>query len=51
MFADRGEVESHVTPTMIRGLGHRSSGMLQSYFVEHILLTFLNSFFKKNGYM
>ena len=31
---------------MIRGLGHRRSGMLKSYFVEHILLTFLKFFFK-----
>ena len=51
MFADKGEMESHVTPVMIRGLGHRCSGVLKSYTVEHILLTFLNSFFKKNGYI
>ena len=44
MFADRGEVE---TPVMIRALEHRRSGMLKSYFVEHILLTFLNCFEKK----
>ena len=31
---------SHVIPVMIRGLGHRRSGMLKSYSVEHILLTF-----------
>ena len=38
---------------MIRSLGHRRSGMLQLYFVEHILLTFLKYFFflKKNGYV
>ena len=29
-----------MTPVMIRGLGHRRSSMLKSYFVEHILLTF-----------
>ena len=51
MFADRVKVESHVTPVMIRGLGHRRSDMLKSYFVEHILLTFLKYVFLKNGYM
>ena len=35
---------------MIRGLGHRRSGMLKSYFVEHILLIFLQCFLK-NGYV
>ena len=40
-----------MTPVMIRGLGHRRSGMLKSYF-EHILLTFVKLFFlKKNGYV
>ena len=34
------EVEGHVTPIMIRDLGHRRSGMLILYFVEHILLKF-----------
>ena len=39
---------SDVTPVMIGGLGHRRSGMLKLYFVEHILLTFLKyAFFKK----
>ena len=33
-----------MTPGMIRGLGHRSD-MLKSYFVEHILLTFLKYVF------
>ena len=41
------EVEGHVTPVMIRGLGHRRSDMLKSYFVEHILLTFLKYVFFK----
>ena len=36
-----------MTPVMIRGLGHRRSGMLKSYFVEHILLTFLKYVFLK----
>ena len=36
-----------MTPVIIRGLGHRISGMLKSYFVKHILLTFLKYFFKK----
>ena len=36
-----------MTPVMIRGLGHRTSSMLNSYFVEHILLTFLKYVFKK----
>ena len=31
------------------GLGHRRSDMLKSYFVEHILLTFLKYVFFKNG--
>ena len=44
MFAER-EVESHVSPVMIRGLEHRRSDMLKSYFVEHILLTFLKYVF------
>ena len=35
-----------MTPVMIRGLGHRRSGMLKSYFVGHILLTFLKYFLK-----
>ena len=39
MFADRG------------GLGHRRSGILKSYFVEHILLTFLKYIFLKKGYV
>ena len=30
-----------MTTVMMRGLGHRRSGMLKSYFVEHILVTFL----------
>ena len=47
MFADRAEVEIHVTPIMIRGFGHRRYGVLKPYIVEHILLTFLNCFFKK----
>ena len=48
MFADREkEVESHVTCVMIRGLGHRRSVMLKSYFVEHILQTLLKYVFKK----
>ena len=40
------EVEGHVTPVMIRDLGHRRSGMLNgkkttfSHFAEHILLNF-----------
>ena len=34
-----------MTPVMIRDLGHRRSGMLKSYFVEQILLTFLKFFF------
>ena len=42
---------SYVTPVMIKGLGHRGSGMLKSYFVEHILLTFLKYVFKKWIYM
>ena len=51
MFAER-EVESHVFPVMIRGLGHRRSDMLKSYFVEHILLTFLKYvFFEKYIYV
>ena len=50
MFAKR-EVESHVNPIMIRCLGHRRSGMFKSYFVEHILLTFLKYVFKKNRYI
>ena len=29
-----------MTPVMIKGLGHQRSGMLKSYSVEHILLTF-----------
>ena len=47
MFADRGS--SHVTPVMIRSLGHRRYGMLKSYFLEHIFVTFLKYvfFFKK----
>ena len=40
-----------MTPVMIRGLGYRRSGMLKSYFVEHILLTFLKYVFFKNGYV
>ena len=36
-----------MTPAMIRGLGHRISGMLKSYFVEHILLIFLKYVFLK----
>ena len=40
-----------MTPVMIRSLGHRRSGMLKSYFVELILLTFLKYVFKKNGYV
>ena len=40
-----------MTPVMIRDLGHRRSGMLKSYFVEQILLTFLKYVFYKNGYI
>ena len=40
-----------MTPVIIRGLGHRRSGMLKSYFIEHMLLPFLKYVFKKNGYM
>ena len=37
---------------IIRGLEQRSSGMLKSYFVEHILLIILKYvFFKRNGYV
>ena len=36
-----------MTNLMIRGLGHRRSVMLKSYFVEHILLTFLKYVFLK----
>ena len=36
-----------MTPVMIRDLGHRRSGMLKSYFVEHILLIFLKFVFLK----
>ena len=32
---------------MIRGLGQRRYGMLKSYFLEHILVTFLKLFFFK----
>ena len=34
-----------MTPVMIRDLGHRKFGMLKSYFVEQILLTFLKYVF------
>ena len=34
-----------MTPVMIRDLGHRRFGMLKSYFVEQILLTFLKHVF------
>ena len=40
-----------MTPVMIRDLGHRRFGLLKSYFVEQILLTFLKDVFYKNGYM
>ena len=36
-----------MTPVMIRGLGHRRSGILKSYVVEHILLTFQKVCFLK----
>ena len=36
-----------MTPVMIRDLGHRRSGMLKSYFVEQILLTFLKYVFSQ----
>ena len=36
-----------MTPVMIRGFEHRGSGMLKSYFVEYILLTFLKYVFLK----
>ena len=36
-----------MTPVMIKGLGHRRSGMLKSYSVEHILLTLSKFFFFK----
>ena len=34
-----------MTPVIIRDLGHRRSGMLKSYFVEQIFLTFLKYVF------
>ena len=34
-----------MTPVMIRDLGHKRSGMLKSYFIEQILLTFLKYVF------
>ena len=43
MFADR-EVES-CNPCNDQVLGHTRSDMLKSYFVEHILLTFLKYVF------
>ena len=39
------EVDSHATYVMMRGLGHRRSGMLKSFFVKHILQTFLKYIF------
>ena len=36
-----------MTPVMIRGLRQRRSGMLKSYFVEHVLLIFLKYVLKK----
>ena len=36
---------------MIKGLGHRRSDMLKSYFVEHISLTFLKHVFLKKNWI
>ena len=38
-FLIEGSGES-CDPIMMRGLGHRKSGVLKSYFVDHILLKF-----------